>query len=68
MLIGFALIAVAALLCCSILIRLSINALPLFVGAFAANWVYHGEAGLLAAAITSLWIGVETGTCQGPAY
>ena len=43
MLIGFALIIVAVFLCCALLFRLSVHALPLFV-AFAALWPGLAEA------------------------
>lgn len=54
MLLGFALIAVAAFMCCGLLIKLSIHALPLFAGATAAHWVYRTDAGLVAAALAGI--------------
>ena len=49
MLIGFALIIVAVLLCCALLFRLSIYALPLFVAFLAGSTVYQGGNGIIAA-------------------
>jgi hypothetical protein len=49
MLIGFALIIVAVFLCCALLFRLSIYALPLFVAFFAGSATYRGESGIVAA-------------------
>lgn len=49
MLIGFALIIVAVLLCCALLFRLSIYALPLFVAFFAASVTYRSGSGIIAA-------------------
>lgn len=49
MLIGFALIIVAVFLCCALLFRLSIYALPLFVAFLAGSTTYRGGSGILAA-------------------
>ena len=49
MLIGFALIIVAVLLCCALLFRLSIYALPLFVAFLAGSAVYRSDSGIIAA-------------------
>ena len=49
MLIGFALIIVAVFLCCALLFRLSIYALPLFVAFLAGSALYHGGSGIIAA-------------------
>lgn len=49
MLIGFALIIVAVFLCCALLFRLSIYALPLFVAFLAGSAVYRSDSGILAA-------------------
>ncbi|PAL19885.1 hypothetical protein [Sphingopyxis sp. GW247-27LB] len=49
MLIGFALIIVAVFLCCALLFRLSIYALPLFVAFLAASATYRSGSGLIAA-------------------
>lgn len=49
MLIGFALIIIAVLLCCALLIRLSIHALPLFVAFLAGSAAYQGGNGIIAA-------------------
>lgn len=49
MLIGFALIIVAVSLCCALLFRLSIFALPLFVAFLAGSTAYRGGSGIVAA-------------------
>lgn len=49
MLIGFALIIVAVFLCCALLFRLSIYALPLFVAFLAGSATYRGGSGIVAA-------------------
>ena len=49
MLIGLALIIVAVFLCCVLLFRLSIYALPLFVAFLAASATYRSGSGILAA-------------------
>jgi len=49
MLIGFALIIVAVFLCCALLLRLSIYALPLFVAFLAASATYRSGVGIIAA-------------------
>ena len=49
MLIGFALIIVAVFLCCALLFRLSIFALPLFVAFLAGSTAYRGGSGIVAA-------------------
>lgn len=49
MLIGFALIIVAVFLCCALLFRLSIYALPLFVAILAGSATYRSDNGILAA-------------------
>lgn len=49
MLIGFALIIVAVFLCCALLFRLSIYALPLFVASLAGSAVYRSDSGIIAA-------------------
>jgi hypothetical protein len=48
MLIGLALIIVAVFLCCVLLFRLSIYALPLFVAFLAGSAIYRGGGGILA--------------------
>lgn len=56
MLIGFALIIVAVFLCCALLFRLSIYALPLFVAFLAGSATYRSGivAALAAAAIAAI--------------
>lgn len=54
MLVGFALIAVAVLLCCALLVTLSIYALPLFCGVTGAIWVFDSGAGLCNLASSTL--------------
>jgi hypothetical protein len=49
MLIGFATIVVAIFLCCALLLRLSINALPLFVAFLAGSATYQSGSGIIAA-------------------
>lgn len=49
MLIGLALIIVAVFLCCALLVRLSIYALPLFVAFLAGSATYRGDNGIVAA-------------------
>jgi hypothetical protein len=49
MLIGFALIIVAVFLCCALLFRLSIYALPLFVAFLAGSAIYRSGSGIIAA-------------------
>jgi len=49
MLIGFALIIVAVFLCCALLFRLSIYALPLFVAFLAGSATYRGGSGIVTA-------------------
>ncbi|WP_374527042.1 hypothetical protein [Novosphingobium sp.] len=49
MLIGFALIIVAVFMCCALLFRLSIYALPLFVAFLAGSATYRSDSGIVAA-------------------
>ena len=49
MLIGFALIIVAVFMCCALLFRLSIYALPLFVAFLVGSTTYRGGSGIVAA-------------------
>ena len=49
MLIGFAMIIVAVFLCCALLFRFSIYALPLFVAFAAASASYRSGSGIIAA-------------------
>lgn len=49
MLIGFALIIIAVFMCCALLFRLSIYALPLFVAFLAGSATYRTDSGILAA-------------------
>lgn len=49
MLIGFALITVAVFLCCALLFRLLIYALPLFVAFLAGSATYRDDSGIVAA-------------------
>ena len=60
MLIGFALIIVAVFLCCALLFRLSIYALPLFVGFAAASATYHSGYGIIAAVIAAVLAAIAT--------
>lgn len=49
MLIGLALVIVAIFLCCALLFRLSIYALPMFVAFLAGSATYSSDNGILAA-------------------
>ena len=49
LLIGFALMIVAVFLCCALLFRLSIYALPLFVAFLAGSATYRSGSGIIAA-------------------
>lgn len=49
MLNGFALIIVAVFMCCALLFRLSIYALPLFVAFLAGSATYRSDGGIIAA-------------------
>lgn len=49
MLIGLTLIIVAVFMCCALLFRLSIYALPLFVASLAGSAAYRSDSGILAA-------------------
>lgn len=49
MLLGLALIIVAVFLCCALLFRLSIYALPLFVALLAASATFQSGSGIIAA-------------------
>lgn len=54
MLFGFALIIAAVFLCCALLFRLSIYALPLFVAFLAGSATYRTDSGVLAAFAASV--------------
>lgn len=49
MLIGLTLIIVAVFMCCALLFRLSIYALPLFVAFLAGSAIYRSDSGIVAA-------------------
>lgn len=49
MLFGFALIIVAVFMCCTLLFRLSLYALPLFVAFIAGSTTYRSGSGIVAA-------------------
>lgn len=49
MLIGLALIIASIIMCCALLFRLSIYALPFVVGVLAASAVYRSGSGIIAA-------------------
>ncbi|BBB13967.1 hypothetical protein [Sphingopyxis sp. FD7] len=53
MLIGLALIIVAVFMCCALLFRLSIYALPLFVAFLAGSATYRGDNGIVAALVAA---------------
>lgn len=60
MLIGFTLVIVAVYMCCTLLFRLSVHALPLFVGFAAASVTYHSDRGLVAAMVAAAFAGIAT--------
>lgn len=60
MLIGFTLAIVAVYMCCTLLFRLSVHALPLFVGFAAASVTYHSDHGLVAALVAAALAGIAT--------
>jgi hypothetical protein len=60
MLIGIALILVAIALCCVLLFRLSIYALPLFVAFTAASAAYHNGYGIIAALVAAVLAAIAT--------
>ena len=60
MLIGLALIIVAVFLCCALLFRLSIYALPLFVAFAAASATYHSGFGIIAALVAAAMASIVT--------
>ena len=60
MLIGFTLAIVAVYMCCALLFRLSVHALPLFVGFAAASVTYHSHHGLVAAMVAAAFAGIAT--------
>ena len=60
MLIGLALIIVAVFLCCALLFRLSIYALPLFVAFAAGSATYHSGFGIIAALVAAVMAAIAT--------
>ena len=60
MLIGLALIVVAVFLCCALLFRLTIYALPLFVAFAAASSTYHSGFGITAALVAAVMVAIAT--------
>ncbi|WP_146001575.1 hypothetical protein [Sphingobium fuliginis] len=60
MLIGFTLVVVAVCMCCALLFRLSVHALPLFVGFAAASVTYHADHGLVAGLVAAALAGIAT--------
>ena len=60
MLIGITLILVAIALCCALLFRLSIYALPLFVAFAAASATYHSGYGIIAALVAAVMAAIAT--------
>ena len=60
MLIGITLILVAIALCCALLFRLSIYALPLFVAFAAASAIYHSGYGIIAALVAAVLAAIAT--------
>lgn len=60
MLIGFALVIVAVCMCCVLLFRLSVHALPLFAAFSAASSTYRADHGLVAALVAAALAGIAT--------
>jgi hypothetical protein len=60
MLIGLALVIVAVILCCALLFRLSVHALPLFVAFAAASTIYRADNGVVAALVAAALAAVVT--------
>ena len=60
MLIGITLILVAIALCCALLFRLSIYALPLFVAFAAASATFHNGYGIIAALVAAVLAAIAT--------
>ncbi|HQV01884.1 MULTISPECIES: hypothetical protein [unclassified Novosphingobium] len=60
MLIGLALVIVAVFLCCALLFRLSVHALPLFVAFAAASVTYRADNGIVAALLAAALAAVAT--------
>lgn len=60
MLIGLALVIVAVFLCCALLFRLSVHALPLFVAFAAASATYRADNGIVAALLAAALAAVAT--------
>lgn len=60
MLIGLTLVIVAVFLCCALLFRLSVHALPLFVAFAAASATYRADLGIMAALVTAALSAVAT--------
>ena len=60
MLIGLILVIVAVYVCCALLFRLSVHALPLFVAFAAASVTYHSDHGLVAALVAATLAGIAT--------
>ena len=60
MLIGFTLVIVTVFLCCALLFRLSVHALPLFVALAAASATYRADHGLVAALVAAALAALAT--------
>ena len=60
MLIGITLILVAIVLCCALLFRLSVYALPLFVAFATASATYHSGYGIIAAPVAAVLAAIAT--------
>lgn len=60
LLIGFTLAIVAVYMCCALLFRLSVHALPLFAGFAAASVTYHSDHGLVAALVAATLAAIAT--------
>jgi len=60
MLIGFALIIAAVFLCCVLLFRLSVHALPLFVSFAAGSFIYRADQDIAAALVAAALAAIAT--------
>jgi hypothetical protein len=60
MLIGITLILVAIALCCALLFRLSIYALPLFIAFAAGSATYHSGYGIIASLVAAVLAAIAT--------
>ena len=60
LLIGFTLAIVAVYMCCALLFRLSVHAMPLFVAFAAGSATYRADSGIVAALVSATLAAVAT--------